>query len=334
MSTSNPLERQAGRDARGRLNAKHTFEDNAVVDTHDLKRWAGAIWATYGALHIVPDEGTGFSGSLTRRDFDRLKAVELVGSPQTFHRTAPMVNSHPAEDLIVSMIVEGEGLIVQDGRSCALGPGEFALLESTRPYTMVIQQPARLIDFAWPRDAIGLSEGESSELTARAFRSDSPMGRWLSPMMLDLYEMKSGLSESGAIRVANSLADLLVTAALELSRPDQADARSRQQYDDMVRFVERNLDNPDLSAESVADEFFVSTRTVHRLFARFGITVAAVIRDLRLEACRQMMLSPSHRSQSISYISSQFGFSSLQVFSRAFTAKYGGSPKQYRSARG
>ncbi len=300
--------------------------------TQDLKRWAGAIWDIYGGLDVVPEEEHQFSGSLARRDFDRLKTVELFGTPQTFHRTASMVTTHPANELIVTMVVEGQGLLIQDGRTAALGPREFAIVESARPYSTIFREQCRIIDFAWPREAIALSDCEARELTARPFRSDSPMGRWLSPMFVDLYEMDGDLSGAGAIRLSNCIADLLVTAALEMRAPDQPDARSRQQYDEIVRFIERNLDDPDLSAESISEAFFVSTRTVHRLFGRFGNTVAAVIRDLRLEACREMMLSPARRTQSISFISSQLGFSSLQVFSRAFTAKYGTAPKQYRTS--
>ncbi|WP_459986695.1 AraC family transcriptional regulator [Nocardioides sp. AN3] len=43
-----------------------------------------------------------------------------------------------------------------------------------------------------------------------------------------------------------------------------------------------------------------------------------------------MMISRAHRTQSVSFIASQLGFSTLQVFSRAFTAKYGVGPRRYR----
>jgi AraC-like DNA-binding protein len=303
----------------------------STINTRDLDHWSGALWETYGAMDVVPEGEGQFSASLSRRDFDRLKAVDVRGTPQTFHRTATMIKSDSANDLILTMVVQGSGLLVQDGRTASLGPGEFALLESVRPYSMLLDEPTRLIDFTWPRETIGLSESESYELTARPFGSSSPMGRLLSPLLLDLYRMDGGLSPVGSIRLANSIADLLVTAALELNRPDEFEVRSRHQYDEIIRFIERNLDDPSLSADSVAEAFFFSSRTVHRLFARHGGTVASVVRDMRLEACRQMMLSSVHRGKSISYIASQFSFSSLQVFSRAFTTQYGTAPKAYRT---
>lgn len=301
------------------------------IDTRNIDHWVDAIWETYCPLDVVPDRDGSFSSSMTRRDFDLLKTVEVRATPQEFHRTERMINRHPADDLNLCMVTDGEALLVQDGRSCVLSRGEYTIVESTRPYTVVVREPSRLLDFAWPRDAIGLSESESRDVTARAFGSESPMGRWLSPMLSGLCDMESGLSDSGAIRLANGLGGLLVTAALELSRPDDdVGGRSRQQFEAMVSYIERNLEDPDLTADAVATAFFVSTRTVHRLFARFDKSVAAVIRDMRLDACRQMMVSSAHRHQSIGFIASQFGFSSLSVFGRAFAAKYGTPPNQYR----
>ncbi len=108
------------------------------------------------------------------------------------------------------------------------------------------------------------------------------MGGWLSPALLGLHEMEEGVSESGAARIADGIAYLLLTAALELTDPYGSADRWRQQYDDMLRFIRRNIDDPDLSTESLVENFFVSARSVHRTFARLGTTPAAVIKDLRL----------------------------------------------------
>jgi AraC-like DNA-binding protein len=302
----------------------------ARIKTKNIDLWSGTLFDTYGALDVVPERGSPFSASLSRRDFDCLKSVSLRGTPQSFHRTASMINSDSGEEMIVTMMVNGSGMLVQDGRTAPLEPGEFALVESNRPYTMVFRGPARIIDFMWRRENINLSEHESYEATARTIGSDAPMGRLLSPMLLDLYRVGGGMSEAGAIRLSTGIADLVVTAALELSRPNSVEQLSRRKFDDIIRFIERNLENPDLTAELVADAFFISPRTLHRVFARHGRTVATAIREMRLEACRHRMLSPVDRGRSISFIASQFCFSSLQVFSRAFAAHYGTPPKVYR----
>jgi AraC-like DNA-binding protein len=303
---------------------------SASIKTKNIDAWSGALFDNYGALGVEADRNSPFSGSLSRRDFDRLKAVSLRGTPQSFHRTTSMINSDSSNELIVTMLVDGSGMLVQDGRTAPLEPGEFALVESSRPYTMVFRGPARIIDFSWHRENIKLSEAESFEATARTISSDVPMGRLLSPLLLDLYRENGEMSDFGAIRLSTGIADLVVTAALELSRPTDTRQLSRLQFDDIIGFIERNLENPDLTAELIADTFFLSSRTLNRVFARHGKTVATVVREMRLEACRHMLLSPAERDRSISVIASRFCFSSPQVFSRVFSAQYGTPPKTYR----
>lgn len=300
------------------------------IETQHVDQWVDAIWSTYGSLAVVLDRTDAFSGAMTRHDLGPLKAVEVRAMPQEFRRTEHMIRRDAFDDLILCMVAEGQAVLVQDGRSCVLGRGAFAFVESSRPYSMLVNQPGRVLDFAWSREAIGLSESESREATARAFSAESPLGGWLSPLLSGLLETAHGISESGTSRVVNGVGSLLVAAVLEAGQPSETDERSRRRYEDMIRYIERNLDDLDLGADSLARAFFVSPRTVNRLFASFGKPVAATIRDRRLEECSRMMVSSAFRDKSIGFIASQFGFTSASVFSRAFTAKYGVAPTSYR----
>jgi AraC-like DNA-binding protein len=301
-----------------------------LIDTQDINHWVDAIWATYAVQRVLPQEGEAFSASLAQRDFDLLRTIELRTTPQTFQRTPGLVSSHPDHELIICLVVEGEAFGQQDGRDYVMGQGEFTVVESSRPYTVGFRGSCTAIDFAWPRSAIGLSEDESRALTGQTFGADSRIGRWLSPVLLDIAGLADPLPDASAIHLASGLADLLVAAALEAQRTDPVNARQRRLYEAMTRYLETHLEDGDLSPRALAEAFFVSTRTVHRLFAGFDTTVTAEIRDQRLEACRRMMLSAGHRDRSLGAISSQVGFSSLPVFSRAFAAKYGVPPTRYR----
>lgn len=307
---------------------------SAEVPSRTVGDWSDEVWRVYGALEVmVPNDGR-FGGSLTQRRFDHLQTVDMRSSPFAVRRTDSMIRTHPVESIVATMLVAGEGLVVQDGRSCALQAGDLTFLDSRRPYSMVLDSTPRVLDFVWPREHFGLSDTECEAVTARPLLAASPIGRWLAPALVGLHEIDQGLSEAGAIRIADGVRGLLVTAALELATPEEGNGRWRQQYDDIVKFIARNLDSDELSVDQIAETFFMSKRSVHRLFARFGNTVTAVIRDIRLEEARQRMVSNAYRHQSVSFIASQLGFSSLQVFSRAFTAKYGIGPKQYRAAQG
>jgi len=297
----------------------------------DIGSWAHTIHDVYGGLEIIPDEASPFAGKLVRRSVDKLKTVELRVSPQTYLRTSALTESHPSDEVFVTFVVSGRVLIVQGGRTCELADGDFAFVESSSPYTTVVaERGAHLIDFTWRRHELALSDAEWQSATAQAVKSSSTVGRLVAPVLAGVLALDDGISRAGNARFVAGLSTLLTTAALELTLPEESEDRWRSDYEKMLQYVEQNLGEPDLSAEVLAERFFMSSRSVHRIFSNFGTTVASVIRDKRLESTRYMMLSQNHRTQSVSFIASQFGFSSLQVFSRAFSAKFGMSPTKYR----
>lgn len=301
-----------------------------VVRTTALDTWIDTIRDTFVALDVAA-EPTHFTGTVHTCQFAHLMAADVTATSQTFRRTPRLTNLHPRELMQIGMVVAGEGQLIQDGRTCTLGPGDFALYESSRPFTWNLHPEWHLRVFTWPRATVSLTESQSQELTARTVRSTSPVGQLLSPMLSSLLAADGEVSSGGAIGLAGGLADLAITAVQEeCCQPEDPDAGVRDLYVNMVRYIGQHLDDPDLSPTNIAQAFFVSTRTVHRVFARFDATAAATIREHRLEACRQAMVAPRNTPRSLTDIATQFGFADLSVFSRAFTATYGTSPSRYR----
>ncbi|MGD9530904.1 MAG: helix-turn-helix domain-containing protein, partial [Pseudonocardia sp.] len=95
-------------------------------------------------------------------------------------------------------------------------------------------------------------------------------------------------------------------------------------------FVAVNLNDPQLDAERIAAEFFVSTRTLHRMFARHDLTVANWIKERRLEACRRALCSRSWENVPIGQIAAHHGISNASFFSRAFATRFGMTPRNFR----
>lgn len=301
-----------------------------VVRTTALDTWIDVIRDTFVALDITPAEPGPFTGSVRTRRFAHLMAADVLAIPQTFDRTQRLAARQPLDLLQIGMVVSGEGQLIQDGRACVLRPGDFALYESARPFTWSLRPDWHLRVFTWPRESIPLSEDRSQRLTALTVRADSAMGQLLSPMLSGLLVADQEVSPGGAIRLADEIAQLAITAALEESQPDEPDSRERKLHASVLQYIDAHIDDPDLTPQQIAEAFFVSTRTLHRLFARFGETVATTIRVRRLESCRQAMLLPHNAHLSLTDIAARYGFTDLAVFSRAFTAMYKTSPSRYR----
>jgi AraC-like DNA-binding protein len=96
-------------------------------------------------------------------------------------------------------------------------------------------------------------------------------------------------------------------------------------------FIEANLGDPDLSPGSIAAAHYISTRHLHDLFRELGTTVAASIRERRLERCRRDLRDPVLSDRPVTAIAARWGFLDSAHFSRIFRAAYGESPTGYRA---
>lgn len=94
-----------------------------------------------------------------------------------------------------------------------------------------------------------------------------------------------------------------------------------------IRTMQDNIDNP-LSISEIAAQLELSNRTLEQLFRRqLDSSPLQYYKRLRLQAARRLVVDSSHSMQEIAV---RTGFSSLAVFSRAFTQFYLLSPSQYR----
>jgi transcriptional regulator GlxA family with amidase domain len=145
-------------------------------------------------------------------------------------------------------------------------------------------------------------------------------------MMLDLIARFHG----GPL--ANEVANALVHTRRPDTTPQRDDmaqpAESARLASRMVALMERNLDFP-LSLEELAAELGVPQRSLTRVSRRgFGESPMRLYLHIRLQAARNFLF---YEEYSIKDVAVACGFSYPAVFSRAFKAQYGQTPRTFRS---
>ncbi|MEM8523615.1 MAG: helix-turn-helix transcriptional regulator [Bacteroidota bacterium] len=97
---------------------------------------------------------------------------------------------------------------------------------------------------------------------------------------------------------------------------------------DLLEYVEAEIDNPDFDIEAMAGHVNMSRSQLYRkLKALTDESPLTFIRNLRLQRAKELLLQ---RSDTISAIAYQLGYSSVSYFTKSFKEKYGVSPRQFQ----
>lgn len=98
--------------------------------------------------------------------------------------------------------------------------------------------------------------------------------------------------------------------------------------DEVLRYLEQNYQDYNLSSKSIAKHHHVSVPYLNRILKqKTGETIASYVKNLRLERSRQLLLSSN---LSVEAIAKKVGFENTKYFYTLFKAEYGVSPSSYR----
>ncbi|PYI69665.1 AraC family transcriptional regulator [Arthrobacter livingstonensis] len=316
--------------------APETADAVQTAVAHSFSAWHDLISESFVPLHVRSSDPDHFHGRLRSRLLDELAIVEVTATGHSVHRTPSLIARSDRPYFKLNLQLAGSGILVQDNREAVLRPGDLAVYDTHRPYTLAFESDFRTLVLMFPHDALDLPAGSVGRLTATRMAADKGLGRMISPFMTQLAENLDVLSGPSGHRLAHNTVDLLSTLfAAEL---DQAPDDPRRPHDELLgsirRFIEANLADPELSPAGIAAAHFISTRHLHNVFQEAGTTVSHWVRTRRLENCRRELRDPLLGHRPVSVIAARWGFLDAAHFSRIFRAAFGETPSTYRSPSG
>ncbi|MFC7424641.1 helix-turn-helix domain-containing protein [Nocardia tengchongensis] len=172
--------------------------------------------------------------------------------------------------------------------------------------------------------AAGLREGE----LPRAVRLQ-PIGH--QALVIDYFRNVVDLSPGALCNSAMLNAGINMLAACLAIGTDQrpaepaADSLLRQQ---VTAYLRANLENPDLTSDLIAANCGLSRRKLFRLFSDTVGGPMMLLRRLRAEHARQLLIANPDRT--IAAVANACGFGGNRNFYRVFRAETGLTPTDYR----
>lgn len=312
-------------------NAISSLSTDAVDPADSVDFWKAAISQTYVELGCsVPDGPGRINGRIDAADIASLGLSRVTGTAQNVVRTPASIARTSDDFFLVSVQTAGSGLVVQDDRTALLNPGDFALYDSTRPYQLLFENPFEQYVLMLPGATLRTLVRDTASLTARAVPGRHGAGKLLVTMVRSIME-DGDMSAASAAAVSQGVEYILVAGLVELTGVDKpAPHTAAQRLGEIKQAMIARLADPELSVASVASTLHLSLSTVHRAFASEPCTPSEWIWIQRLEAVERALRNPAYSNVTLGAIAAMWGFTDPAHFSRAFRARYGCSPRDFR----
>ena len=146
----------------------------------------------------------------------------VTATPQIVRRPPAKIARASEDYFLISIQTQGEGVIVQDGRSAHLVPGDFALYDSTRPYELRFDAPFQQYVLRLPGPTLRTELCQTQRLTAGTVSGQRGAGHLMINMIRTLAADIGTLAPESAAAVAESVTQILIAGLSALPAARQA----------------------------------------------------------------------------------------------------------------
>jgi AraC-like DNA-binding protein len=288
-----------------------------------------------GFLRLRVDALTGAEvrGSVSTRELDAVRVARFTGSPVAAARTGDHIDVSPGDDYLLALHVRGLARASQRGREVTLRPGDMALLDSALPYRIELWGDGEFEHIAYrvPRARLDARADGLARAVAVRVPWDSDAGRLAMPYLRTLASPAWRTPAAAAGAWVETGLDLITGALVSAAGLELVRSRRAESLAQLKRYARVHLGDPDLTPRAVADANYMSARHLHRLFEREQETFGGWLRAERLVRCRRDIADPRLGEIPIAEIAARWGFRSPAHFTRAFSARFGLSPREHRA---
>ncbi|MFD4603816.1 helix-turn-helix domain-containing protein [Streptomyces sp. NPDC058464] len=268
-----------------------------------------------------------FRAEVRYRRLDGLTVAEFRGG-RFAGRRADDVAPGGGEPLVgVLFNLSGRVMCRYAGSQMAVGPDELLLWDSDLAHGFEAVEPHHELSLLLPRERVpqGLAEAAARASGVVPAGAGAGLAAIAGAQLRAVVRELEHLSDVGLAFACQSLFDTLDAALAPAVEPSPSPGARAALLVRTRRYVEEHLDDPGLSASSIAEALDVSVRTLHLAFAGTGTTVGRSIRERRLRVCYRQLVRGAGNA-TVTDVAFQWGFNDTAHFSRVFKQAFGVTP--------
>lgn len=249
-------------------------------------------------------------------------------------RTSKLISSSDPPYLKVAVPMRGVCVVSQGDQHATLGPGDFVLYDTARPYQFSASASTHVQTVMFSRETLRLSPSQLQRLTTRRISGQEGLGLLVSQYLISLGRQLDTGTCPASWHLAEATLDLLAASFVErlaCMGTTELDVGKTSLLLRVQAFIKHRLGDPHLDVASIAGAHYISVRTLQKLFEGQGQTVTGWIRAQRLEHCRRDLANPALAEHPVGSVAAHWGLVDAARFSRLFKSTYGLSPRDYRA---
>lgn len=310
----------------------HEYHASRIPQSDRVGYWTKSVTETLFPLTAEIRDPGSFTGQLKTWDMGSIGLSYFMTGGVRYRREKQHLRRLNGEDILVSFSLATETRFVQNGLDLQFKKEEFILQRGGSTYEFGHSDANELMVLKVKADDLSRHVRSIDRFTPLVFDASQGIGRLLLDTLRSLPERLGQSDERLYPRLGGMVVGLL-ELALEGDHRVLSSSESTVQRAHLGRiehYIRQNIQNPNLSADTIAVACGISVRYLHELFSRGGQSVGSWIRQLRLEAAKDQ-ISDLSRKETIAEAAYRWGFGDQAQFSRHYKSFYGETPRETKA---
>lgn len=314
----------------------HVFSPiESFQGSNGYQQWESTLTEQCGAFHSEPPLSKGidtFKGAIlpARVSGSGYAGAQIGTNCPHIHRGVRDIKRDGQDFLYIVHQIAGTAIMDHIGIQSKIEPGDLILLDSSRPSDFYFSGMSEQISLIIPRHKLETNLQNCKLMLNQKISATSRIGAvagMITRQFFDNEDMDDELED--IMEALITLVRPRLTCS-EIQVPSYNEKLQKSSFEKAKRHIEANLTDFELTPETIASDLGTSKRTLHRIFAHHGLSIGRYILDRRLDRCASEFETESD-IQKISAVAFAWGFNDVSHFSRAFKARFGASPRDFRN---
>ncbi|MEK9577991.1 MAG: AraC family transcriptional regulator, partial [Aquiluna sp.] len=158
-----------------------TAAETTTQVADDFLQWRQIVSESFVPLEVQSDEMEFFKARIKSKALGEVFISQIDAKSHIVERTPSLIARGDTKYFKLSLQLAGNGLLIQDNREAALKPGDLAIYDTDRPYTLSFDNDFRSLVVMVPQAAIDIPRDVVGQLTARTISGDSGLTKVIGP---------------------------------------------------------------------------------------------------------------------------------------------------------